>query len=577
MTYAAQLLPPLTYSVSTRLLSPFAAALHSLLPSRTRAVTRAADDDLGAARAAVRSVVASAAKRFGAVGIAALPLSAAGEDTKTALLDVTSAQWGAACAARARVRELALAWSAAASATLVLAGDTLPWGASGRLAAAVNAGALRGLGAELRRAGAGRSRCVGVNSDASDAALRSCVRRAAWHALHDDAPCGLLWTAMSTSVDHDRIVRATADQEKRAGFGRDTVVERAWGLLEELPSSAQLATLLSDTATLGEGGAGGGLAAMASGSHVTAEQLMSQLSAAGDGDVGRATVLISFIQGQLRQMLGGQTVGAEVPFLEGGVDSLLSIELMNAINDSLSLRVTPAAMLEYPTIAALSDFLVGMLPRTIRAAAPTVPVPPSSSPLPSTAPSAPAAPVVAASTAPSVIERSGNAVSDASGSEMDGGVEEISLPGEEYYIRQMADTFIGMSNSIVRTLYLRAVKSIWLCCCTRRAKVRRLAIARDSSLLRRRPVRAYFRLDELCGAARAQTKERPTLTCMLLLSSSLSLVVSLSPPDLLLARSFSFSCTFRSSLRPHRPSPPPPPSRFDSSHAPRPMTTTQAG
>ena len=95
-------------------------------------------------------------------------------------------------------------------------------------------------------------------------------------------------------------------------------------------------------------------------------------------------------------MLGGQTVGAEVPFLEGGVDSLLSIELMNAINDSLSLRVTPAAMLEYPTIAALSDFLVGMLPRTIRAAAPTVAVPLSSSSMPSAALSEPATPAEAA-------------------------------------------------------------------------------------------------------------------------------------------------------------------------------------
>jgi hypothetical protein len=258
-------------------------------------VTRAADDDLGAARAAVRSVVASAAKRFGAVGIAALPLSDVGEGAKTALLDVTRAQWGAACAARARVRETALAWCAAASATLVLASDTLPWGGSGRLAAAMSAGALRGLGAELQRAGAGRSRCIGVDSDAGDAALRSCVRRAAWHALHGDVACGLLWTAMSTAVDHDSVVRATADQEKRAGFGRDTVVERAWGLLEELPSNAQLSTLLSDTAALGEGGAGGALAAMASGSHVTAEQLMSQLSAAGDGDVGRVAGEFSFI------------------------------------------------------------------------------------------------------------------------------------------------------------------------------------------------------------------------------------------------------------------------------------------
>ena len=168
-----------------------------------------------------------------------------------------------------------------------------------------------------------------------------------------------------------------------------------------------------------------------------------------------------------------------MPFLEGGVDSLLSIELMNAINDSLSLRVTPAAMLEYPTIAALSDFLVGMLPRTIRAAAPTVAVPLSSSSMPSAALSEPATPAEAAGAtppAPTVVARSCNA-SDLSASETGGGAEEISLPGEQYYIRQMSETFIGMSNSIARTLYLRAVKSIWLCCCTRRATVRRFAIA----------------------------------------------------------------------------------------------------
>ena len=159
------------------------------------------------------------------------------------------------------------------------------------------------------------------------------------------------------------MLSATADSERRAGFGRDTVVERRWGLVELLPSSAQLATLLSDQLSAGSSG----LAAMAAGTVVSADELMAQLAAA-EGDAGRATVLVSFIQGQLRQMLGGQSIGAEVPFLEGGVDSLLSIELMNAINDSLSLRVTPAAMLEYPSIATLSDFLVGMLPTTIRVA-----------------------------------------------------------------------------------------------------------------------------------------------------------------------------------------------------------------
>ena len=106
-----------------------------------------------------------------------------------------------------RALELARAWGdETATATLIVASGTPPWGTAGDLASAMNAAALRYLRFELGRSGGsrGRSLCVGIGSDVGDDALRSVIRRGVAEALHNSEAnaSGLMWTVMSNSANH---------------------------------------------------------------------------------------------------------------------------------------------------------------------------------------------------------------------------------------------------------------------------------------------------------------------------------------------------------------------------------------
>jgi acyl carrier protein len=334
--------------------------------------------------------------------------------------------------------------------------------------------------------------CAGLDNGGTNTALLcACVRAAIVRASQGDGAASLLWATSLASAKHDLIVRATAASETRAGYGRDTVVDRTWGILKELPSNTQLAAKFTSPGISTEGGssrvedatvgAEEALVAMAAGSQVSTEQLMSLLSIAED-DSARAVILACFIQGQLHHMLGGHTIEQEVPFLEGGVDSLLSIELMNSINDRLSLRVTPAAMLEYPTISTLSTFLVSMLPRKILSAArlrDSPPPPPptknqgSDSAVSASSPFVPAPAVAEEDETVSSVEDAGEQIIDAQQARTpEEDIDVLALPGEQAYIKEFADTFIGMSGNIVRSTFLRAAKALWIGCFLRRDATR---------------------------------------------------------------------------------------------------------
>ena len=177
-------------------------------------VTRSSD--ITALRAAVQSVRSSALKRFSTLGVVVLPYNTSelgeGEKKKkvtadSSLLNVTPSTWSTASRARVRALELARAWGdETATATLIVASGTPPWGTAGDLASAMNAAALRYLRFELGRSGGsrGRSLCVGIGSDVGDDALRSVIRRGVAEALHNSEAnaSGLMWTVMSNSANH---------------------------------------------------------------------------------------------------------------------------------------------------------------------------------------------------------------------------------------------------------------------------------------------------------------------------------------------------------------------------------------
>ena len=56
-------------------------------------------------------------------------------------------------------------------------------------------------------------------------------------------------------------------------------------------------------------------------------------------------------------------LAADLPFLQLGLDSLMAVELRNALAEALG-RTLPATLLfKYPTLEALGDFVLSQVPQ----------------------------------------------------------------------------------------------------------------------------------------------------------------------------------------------------------------------
>merc|ERR1712151_820923 len=51
-------------------------------------------------------------------------------------------------------------------------------------------------------------------------------------------------------------------------------------------------------------------------------------------------------------------VAADTPFMEAGIDSLGSVQLLTDVSKTFNMNLSPSAVFDYPTIRALADFLV---------------------------------------------------------------------------------------------------------------------------------------------------------------------------------------------------------------------------
>ena len=108
--------------------------------------------------------------------------------------------------------------------------------------------------------------------------------------------------------------------------------------------------------------------------QATGGELKSRLAAVPEAE--REGVLLMFVQDQVARVLGlatGQGLDPQVPFTSLGIDSLMAVELRNALASAMARSLPPSLTFDYPTIATLAAFM-----SSEQLAAP---VPPMSSPV----------------------------------------------------------------------------------------------------------------------------------------------------------------------------------------------------
>jgi acyl carrier protein len=112
----------------------------------------------------------------------------------------------------------------------------------------------------------------------------------------------------------------------------------------------------------------------------------------------RRTVVAGFVAASARKVLGlpgSAEIPPRQPFQELGLDSLMAVELRNAVGAALG-RAQPATLLfDHPTPESLTDHLLSLLPTPDAAASP----PPADAAAPTVADAADAADVAALSEA----------------------------------------------------------------------------------------------------------------------------------------------------------------------------------
>jgi acyl transferase domain-containing protein/NADP-dependent 3-hydroxy acid dehydrogenase YdfG/acyl carrier protein len=76
---------------------------------------------------------------------------------------------------------------------------------------------------------------------------------------------------------------------------------------------------------------------------------------------GRRRMLLENVHRAAVVVLGlsdGERIGEDVPLHDRGLDSLMSVELRNALAKSLALKLSPTLALDYPTVGAITDHLL---------------------------------------------------------------------------------------------------------------------------------------------------------------------------------------------------------------------------
>jgi hypothetical protein len=105
------------------------------------------------------------------------------------------------------------------------------------------------------------------------------------------------------------------------------------------------------------------------GSPAREEELRHRL--AGLDDVGARALLLDLLWTQTSVILGftgSESVQSERAFRDMGFDSLTGVELRNRMSLATGLRLPPTLVFDYPTPAALAEFLLGKMTDTPGAA-----------------------------------------------------------------------------------------------------------------------------------------------------------------------------------------------------------------
>ena len=72
------------------------------------------------------------------------------------------------------------------------------------------------------------------------------------------------------------------------------------------------------------------------------------------------TDVSAYVTSLVEGLIGGQ-VAQDQPFMEAGLDSLGAVELRNTLATRYSLDLPASLIFDYPTVAALSSFLVASM------------------------------------------------------------------------------------------------------------------------------------------------------------------------------------------------------------------------
>ena len=68
--------------------------------------------------------------------------------------------------------------------------------------------------------------------------------------------------------------------------------------------------------------------------------------------------ITSMVRAQVSRIMGSSQIENSQPLLEAGMDSLMAIELRNAISQEIGIGLSATLLFDYPTIAAISEFLM---------------------------------------------------------------------------------------------------------------------------------------------------------------------------------------------------------------------------
>jgi acyl carrier protein len=94
--------------------------------------------------------------------------------------------------------------------------------------------------------------------------------------------------------------------------------------------------------------------------------LKAQLAAAPEAE--REAMLLGFVREQVAKVLGldsGEALDVLAPFTNLGLDSLMAVELRNAIAAAMAQSLPASLVFDYPSIERLAEFMAAqLLPRT---------------------------------------------------------------------------------------------------------------------------------------------------------------------------------------------------------------------